>query len=810
MRQTFKLSAAFGVSVLALALGTSVARAADDPSAEIVVTAQKRTEKMQDIPVAVSVLSSKALQDQHVTDISDINKVVPSVEIKGTFNGRVPYGMRGISTNANEGAIGLTSGVNVEIDGVPVPADSFAANTLSDVAQLEVLKGPQATLGGRTASAGTINFVTNGPTNILKASATGMVTNDKEWRIDAAVSGPIANGLSFSLAGYIGKTTYPIYNYVQKFNSSADSGSIRGKLKYESGNFDMLLTGHYALMKSHGDNFVMQYMTPGATVFPFVFAPAVQPSATYPYPIYYGNTTVGSPVNMRSRYQDADGSVVLNYHLGGTTLSSTTTYFRENQFQNQDIFLSNLYFWNASFAGLRGFLTSIGVPAAAQPNPPTFDNLQSANGKVKQWRQEFKVATDASQPISGLAGLYYADTQVQVHGYNGWVGNQQGKLNISDTKSYAIYGRVTAKLDEQFSVIAGLRYNWDKLSWNNTELPINFATGDVYGTGPGTAPGDGGYLIMSPTCNPGTGCQWILHDSSGTLVGDVSLQYHPGKDAMLYASYTRGYKPRAYNTAHDWQSPQANPAASDALFLTPTEKERINSFEVGLKSSLLDHRLTFNAAAFYTRYSGYQAQIFDNTKLQGILLLKNADARTAGVEIETNYRAGNTSIGVSAAYIDARFTNFPGAQCYPTQTVAQGCVGGAQSLSGHSLPDSPKFKLNANVQQVVPLGNVNLLLGGNLSYRGDTMLQANGNPQTMQPGFALLDLSVGVQTKDQRITATFFVNNVTDHFYVTNAEDFFSGAFGPASGAAGAANVVIGQPARDAQRYFGGRISFKY
>jgi iron complex outermembrane receptor protein len=127
---------------------------------EVVITAQKRTERLKDAPVAASVVSAEGLERSNSSDISDLNKLVPSVELKGTFNGRVPLAMRGVSTNANEAAIGLTSGVSIMIDGVPVPSDSMAANELQDIQRVEVLKGPQATLGGRTASAGVINLVT--------------------------------------------------------------------------------------------------------------------------------------------------------------------------------------------------------------------------------------------------------------------------------------------------------------------------------------------------------------------------------------------------------------------------------------------------------------------------------------------------------------------------------------------------------------------------------------------------------------------------------------------------------------------------
>lgn len=768
------------VLALSMTVPAWAAEAADDQgdTAEIIVTAQKRTERLQDIPVAASVLSSESLRNQHITDLSDINKVVPSVQIKATFNGRVPYGMRGISTNANEGAIGLTSGVNIQIDGIPVPADSFAANTLSDIAQLEVLKGPQATLGGRTASAGTINFVTNGPTNDLRASVTGIVTDDKEWRVDAALSGPIANGVSFSLAGYLGRTPYPVYNTLRNEQSRADNGSIRGKLKFESGDFDITFMGHYALAKSRGENFVYQYLTPGACMLG-VPAPFMCQSVTLGtnYTPHYGNTIYNSPVDMTSRYEDTDGSVVMNYKLGGATLSSTTSYFYEKQFQSQDLFLNSNYFFNLLTEG----------------RAPPFNNMQTNDGFVRQFTQEFKVASDTNVPLSYLAGLYYAKTTVEGFGLRQFVGFPASQINRSTTESYAAYAKLTAKLNDKFSISGGLRYNWDKLGWNQNLL-FDPSKG-YYGT---NNFGVGGF-------------QWALSSSSGTLVGDASLQYRPDSNTMLYLSYTRGYKPAAYNTAHSFAVPQSALKSTDADtgFVNPTKRENIDSIEAGAKITALDGHLTVNADVFYTNYQNYQAQLFDTSQLVGILVLSSAGARTTGIEADVNYRQGNTSVSLSAAYIDAKFKNFPGAQCYPTQTVALGCVGGKQDLSGKALPDSPKFKLQGNIEQIVPLGSVNLVLGGSVSYRSSSILQASQNPQTYQGAFALVNASIGIQTEDGKKSLTLFANNITDHFYLTNAEEFFSGPWSGTPGI-GDANAVIGQPARDSHRYFGARLTVKY
>jgi iron complex outermembrane recepter protein len=817
MRHILLATTAFVAVGISAPVFAQTAPAVDDGGIpDIVVTAQKRTERLQDIPVAASVLSSEMVRQQHVTDLSDINRAVPSVQIKGTFNGRVPYGMRGISTNANEGAIGLTSGVNIEIDGIPVPADSFAANTLSDIAQLEVLKGPQSTLGGRTASAGTINFVTNGPSKTAKGTFNFLMTEDGEYRVDAAVSGPITSGVSFSLAGFASKTPYPVYNVVQNNQAEAINKSIRGKLKFDVGeDFDLTLTGHYALATSHGDTFTAQYFTPGGALFPFLpFSPGgISQAVGYPYAIRYGNTTIGSPVDMRSRYEDVDGSVILNYRLGETTLTSTTSYFKENQFQSQDIFLSNVYFWNVQFAVLPPFARA-----------PDFDNLQSAKGFVKQFTQEFKVATDPTKPLSVLAGAFYSDMTVNQAGSRVWVANPIAKTNISTTKNYALYARVTAKASDQFTIIGGLRYNKDKIGWNVTQF-FNPPAGQFYSCNPNfdaTGAVNGG---------PPLGCQWVLNDSSDALVGDVALQYHVNKDTMVYASYTRGYKPRAFNTVHDFLSFQGtgailfpfltpaqvavatNNAVADLSFAKPAKKETIDSFELGFKASLMDRHMTLNAAAFYTNYKDYQAQIFDTSAIIAPLILANAGASTKGVEADLGWHSGSTSFNLAAAYIDSKFKNFKGATCYPTQTLAQGCVAGAQDLTGKPLPDSPKFKLTANISQTISMNGFNLILGSNVAYRSSTLLQANQNPQTNQPGFALLDASIGFQSPDEKIMLTFFANNITDHFYLTDAEDFFSGATAVVNAAGaivGPSNFVVGQPARDSHRYFGGRLSVKF
>lgn len=800
-------------AIVALALAApaladeAVTEESGDPG-EIIVTAQKRDERLQDIPVAASVVGSEILARANASDITDINKLIPSVQLKGTYNGRVPLGIRGISTNANEGAVGLTSGVAIQIDGVPVPPDSFAANALDDIAQVEVLKGPQATLGGRTASAGVINIVTNGPSDVLKGKVSATVTDDNEQRGNLSVSGPITDGVAFSLAGFGSHTTYLVENILDDGkNADSTNYGVRGKLKFgHSDGLSATLMGRFSHFHSDGGTFTHQYLTPGANLFPFIpsaFGPngptqfGIPQSVAFPgLNIHYGNTQTASIVkDMFADWKDYDASLTLNYNTDDLSFSSITAYQEEKQAFRQDITLSSLYFFDT-------LLNNLGV------FPPSFNNSQLIHQNVKQLSQEFKVASDVNRPVSFLAGLFYSDNKVISENLRVFVGNPQSFRVFSKTGTYAAYARATFKLGESTSVTAGLRYNHDRLTFQKTQY-FDPANGAFMGC----------QLVSSPTGPSHVGPTCVLptnHDSSNTLVGDISIQQKFGADSMVYGSYTRGYKPKAYNTAAEFYLPVDNPQNLPISSLTQsaTGKEKIDSFEIGLKTKIAGLG-TLNVAAFHTVYNNYQVQIFPIVAggLAPLELSNAGKARTQGIEADFAARiGGRTTVNIAAAYIDAKFLRFQNAPCYGDQTLAAGCAAnGTQDLSGKPMPDAPHFKFNIDAEHAIPLSdNADLVLGANFAYRSAAFFQANNNPRTRQPAFGLLNLSAGIDLDGGKYNLTVFANNVTDKFYLTNAEDFFSGLFGPDAGSGLSANDVIGQPARDAHRYIGARVTAKF
>ncbi|MBS0399925.1 MAG: TonB-dependent receptor plug domain-containing protein, partial [Proteobacteria bacterium] len=285
----------FNLTLLALASAAPWLAAAADTSSpgdtaqleEIVITAQKRTERLSDVPVSAAVLGSDTIARNNAGDISDLNRLVPSVSLNGTINGRVPMGIRGISSVSNEGTVGLSSGVAIMIDGVPVPSDSRAGNALEDVQSIEVLKGPQATLGGRTAASGVINIVTRKPTDTFQGNVSAMLTNDHEYRLNGYVSGPISDKVDYSLAAYGTTRDFPINNLHLDEKTQERVYGVRGKLLFKpTEDLDITLAARIGKDNSRGFNFVYTHLSPGIHLLtgaggpPFMAQDALLPGIT--------------------------------------------------------------------------------------------------------------------------------------------------------------------------------------------------------------------------------------------------------------------------------------------------------------------------------------------------------------------------------------------------------------------------------------------------------------------------------------------------------------------------------------------------
>jgi iron complex outermembrane receptor protein len=275
---------------------------------------------------------------------------------------------------------------------------------------------------------------------------------------------------------------------------------------------------------------------------------------------------------------------------------------------------------------------------------------------------------------------------------------------------------------------------------------------------------------------------------------------------MIYGTYARGYKPKAYNTAFMLIS-------NDELI--PVDQEKINHFEIGSKGVYLGNTLLLNTSAFYTDYKDYQVQTF--VSLEGlnyppIDLQSAGEASTKGIELDAIWVPTSTfTAGFSAAYIDAKFDKYTDAQCYgntpetrPSYCVLNDEGAWVQDVSGKPMPNSPKVKfvVNAEKRFALPDTVYDLVLGGNYSYRSKAQMLPDQNPYAVQDAFGILNLHVTLDRLSGKYLLTAFVNNVFDKNYYGDLQDFWTGPW--------AGNVVIGQPARDASRYFGLRFAVNF
>lgn len=730
-------------------------------AADIIVTAQKRTERLADVPVAASVVGEAALARHNVGDISDLNKIVPAVQLNSAFNSRVPVAIRGISTISGL-SVGVPTGVSFEVDGVPIPSDTQSVNQVEDVVRVEVLEGPQATLGGRVASAGIINFITHAPTEHFKFDANVTSTTDNEERVNAFISGPVSDKLLVSAFGYFTHRDFPVNNIGTNYRSNQDVDGVRLKALYKATeNFDIMLTGHIQRIDTRGQNYVYTYVTPGSTLL-FPGSPLTQAVLLKGITVGDDNQTVNSPAQgIGSVYIQKDGQLNLDYRLPGLTLSSTTSYLHETQNGRQDVFDVATYFFN----DLTG-------------NPNAFPNYQSDKQTAHSLVQEFKAVSPVNRPLSYVFGAFYSDVYVN-HTLDRELAPATQDVNaISGSKTYDLYGRTTLRLLSNTDLLTGLRVNHDVIDYTINQYA---------------------FVPLAPQVSSGRA-------SSTKVVGDVTLQQHFSPRAMVYGTYARGYAPQAFDTSR--------PLSSNAS-LTPVPSTSINHFEVGTKASLAGGIATINISAWHTTYDNYQIQTPQT--LAGFIspptvLVAAGKARTMGIEADGTLRLShNLRLNANAAYIDAKFIKFVGANCYGDQTVAQGCIPNAalgtstQDLSGKTMPNSPKFKFNVGAEQTIPLSSLpfDLVLGADYSYRTKAILSPTQNPETTQKAFGILNLNLTAPWHSGRFSASGFVNNVFNQHYVVDYQEYFTSAW---SGH----NTVVGQPARDTDRYGGVRFNVQF
>ncbi|WP_040603644.1 TonB-dependent receptor [Sphingobium lactosutens] len=776
----FRVSALLASTALIATAGSAFAQSDIAPQGddggieEIVVTAQRREQRLQDVPVAVTALTAEALANRGINQVADVARAAPSLTVTQSQNPQnSSINLRGIGTNAF--GIGLEPAVSVVVDDVALLQQAQAFSGLADIERIEVLRGPQGTLFGKNASAGVVNIVTQAPTDTLTASFGVTQTTDEQTRIEGSVSGRPNSLIAVRANAYYDQRDGYIRNLTTG-NKLGAAESIGARVRADIDPVERLqisLTAAYSRDTTSATR-TWRYVDPAARIFPISqigeLGNLVLPSLVGIDP---------GPDNFKAR-QNVEPEIVSkqSMYVGRATL--------DLDFANL-ISITSYQKWSLSSLGDDADYTDLPVVGRR-----TGGIVQSGNTNTDQFTQEVRLVSSGSQFLDYLLGAYYSkgnsDRDFQRlalgPGASNWVGGLK-------TRTVALFAQGTANFTDSTHLDAGIRWNSEKLSADFLNLVI-----------PTRPPAN------NATCL--TRCFGQTSDEQVTY--KVALRQDISRDLMIYASYATGYKGQGFDLGT---------GASPDRFANPLQPEHSKAYEIGLKGTFLDRKLQVNLTGFWTDYDDFQAQsarvLADGTL--DFRLNNVGKLRSRGVEADISLRPfRGLQFDLSGAYVDAKIRSFEGANCYTGQpafdNVAEAdrvpgvCYGasasvGTQDLSGSRLANAPKFKYGISGRYETELTNSGLkgFVQADWTHQSKVNFSLLGGPLTVQEGYGILNGSVGLEDPSGNYRVSLFANNLFDKSYAS----LIQAAQGESLGLA--TQQVL---PRDARRYFGVRLRLRY
>ena len=728
------ISAQFPVAVMAQ--DETGAESASEGIGDIVVTAQRREQNLQDVPVAVTAFSGDTIADLGIQSSSDIAGVVPNLEIGlpgGEGNQPLIY-VRGVGladTNSNN------AGPNgVYVDEVYISSPGAQTFQLFDLERVEVLKGPQGTLYGRNATGGAINFITAKPSNDFQAQASLSYGSFDTISGEAAVGGPIGEGVRFRIAGTGTHSNGYVHNLLTgRRENGQGSFALRGQLAFDvADTFDALLSVHGGKVDTRAPQYRSLGLLDPATGFTTPCAPdaiaANQCGNVLGYvspPRFYDGEYDKSE---KLKVKNWGASARLGWDLGGVTLTSISAYEWNDKMHREDSDASPLALLHIDY-GVRSDTFSQEL------------RLSGSGGGVEWVAGAYYLHEILKQNQTG--DLFGALRALTPDGGADTSGATTGgapvlfsrTLNRQTTEAASIFGQIEIALAPKLRATAGGRYNYERKHFlAATQLEDAVIDGFAI---------PGGILPLYAFDN---------RKSFENVSFKIGLDYDITDDVMAYASVSTGFKSGGFNGGFLSFDP-----AEAAVQAQPFEEETLTAYEVGLKSTLLDRRLRFNAAAFYYDYKDLQLYTLINTGAIPLSLLDNAaNATIYGAEFEMIAKpADRLDITLNLGLLDTEVKDF---------------VTATADLSGNRLALSPSVTFSGMANYEVPLSSgLALAIQPSASYRSSQYFSADNNPLLKQKGYWLLGGRIALKDEDGRWEAALFGRNLTRTKYINYAVD---------------------------------------
>jgi iron complex outermembrane receptor protein len=749
---------------------------------EIIVTAQKREENLQEVPLAISVIGGDAIANSGSVTLENAQYLVPSLNFRksGTTLNQALF-LRGVGTI--NFSIAAEPSVAAVLDGVVLSRAGEGFTDLADVERIEVLRGPQGTLFGKNASAGVVSIVTKRPSNDFEGTVEASYFTKEEYRGRATINLPLGENIRSRFTGYYSEYDGNIRNITlnRKVNGYKHYG-FRGAIEADLGDtITLLLRGDWRKAK---DDCCAEIIGTTPTN-----AAATALAATG----IAGDRTRRVAQNPMTATNEESWGVSLqaDIELGEHVLTSITSY---RGWDNQEIRDGD---WlDQPYVGLNqlhddGPQTSNTFSQELRIASPTGNFLEYVLGAYYSKADSDRtfarsVITCSASTLPAVApGLTPCSTAAGVS----TITTPYGIADFGSTfKNFAVFGQATFNISDDLRFIGGLRWTQDKLNiyhirrttLSGPGVGASFDSG-VYNNGalvpaPGT-----GFLAGAPN-----GIPFTANTKNDNFSGKAAVQVDLTDDNMAYLSYTRGYKGPAYNVFYNMATVHTN----------VIEPETVNAFEAGLKNSFLDGALIVNLAAYYAKYKNYQANSPDFVNgVRTTRLINAGSVSTQGFEFELVANpADNFSVNAGLAYNKAKVEQF---------RLPPGANAADLIPSGTPLANAPEWKFATGFDWTIETGGfANVELNGQLAMQSDQIYELSPSAAVRRgstvDGYAIVDLSAALVDQNDGWRVALQVKNLFDKSF---ASSIVSG------GPGGAFRYII---PREADRYFGitARVNF--
>ena len=778
--------------IVALSAASAVQAQTQSPTAdiqatmldEIIVTATKRPEALFDVPVAVTAYTAQQLEDAQVRDVRDLQLIAPTLSVNtSTGSTQTFFTIRGVGTPGQN--TGLEQSVGVFIDGVYRGRPGAALGDLVDIAQIEVLRGPQGTLFGRNTSGGVINVRSEAPSFTPMARMEGSVGDFNLRQARGTVTGPIVSDV---LAGRLTASLQQRDGYIKDFGSGdayndRDRWAIKGQLLWN--------------------------MTPDATLRLIADYAKTDEACCVAVPIFYGPagaalTTLGAKLRSGTPYAYGPfNGVRVDNHVYDVALNPATQTMDDS---STDRGVSAQLDWNLG-------ATDLTVIAARRTfkTMPTFDadytslNLltQVAGQDITEGSLEVRLASaDPDARLEWLVGAFlfsqdiFADQEIRYGtNFRAYVEAITPRVPVSpgvtlpvlrrleqvidapvgsllapgvavnddydyESRSAALFGHATWKLTDALSVIGGLRYSREEKSADYNIQSLDRLS-QIPLVGPLAPFAALKVLQQFPAVTP-----FSSSFKDDDLSGTVSAAYRVNDQVNLFARYARGYKSGGYNLGRT--APQTKPGAPIAdprnVMFDP---ETVDAFELGGKFRLLNGRAQLNANLFYQTLEGYQTNAFDGATFR---IINAGGVDSKGLEWDYRLRlTDHLTLDGGGTWQDVSYTDFANAG----PTAAQVALGATvQDLTGKTPNFVSDVSISGGVTYSRPVsGALGIRANLNYLYRSEYATAQDLDPLSVQDGYALLNASVGIGALDQGWGLEFWVRNLTDERILNLAFD---------------------------------------